>query len=253
MHIGRFKSEEKIFYGEVKANQVREIAGDIFSKYHYTDNQYDLADLKILTPSPSCKIILTGLNYQDHARELNFDIPDEPVIFIKPSTTLIAHNENIIYPDNSKQVDYEAELAFIIKDECHKIRKEDAYKYILGYTCLNDVTARDIQKKDGQWTRAKSFNTFCPVGPFIYIPESGFDPHKLQIRTFLNEEIRQDSNTSNLIFSIDYLLWFVCSIMTLYPGDIISTGTPSGIGSMNIGDEVRIEVEKVGSLKNKIV
>ena len=252
MHIGRFQFNSNDFYGVVENKLVKKIKGDIFSDYEITDEEYVLQDLKILTPTNPDKIILVGLNYKDHVEELGFEIPDEPVIFMKPSTTALAYREPILYPEISKRVDYEAELAFIIKMQAYKVEKQDARKFILGYTCLNDVTARDLQKKDGQWTRAKSFNTFAPFGPYIYIPDSDFDPHKLNISAKLNGEIKQKSNTDNLIFGIDYLVEFVSKIMTLNPGDVISTGTPSGIGPMQKGDVIEIEVEEVGKLVNRV-
>ena len=252
MHIGRFQFNNDVFYGAVENELVKQIEGDILSDFKITDKEYPLQDLKILLPTEPEKIILVGLNYRDHAEELGFDIPDEPVIFMKPPTTALAHGESILYPDTSKRVDYEAELAFIIKREAYKAKKEEAGKYILGYTCLNDVTARDLQKKDGQWTRAKSFNTFAPFGPYIYIPENDFNPNKLNISAKLNGEIKQKSNTDNLIFNVEYLVEFVSNIMTLKPGDVISTGTPSGIGPMQKEDIIEIEVEKVGKLVNKV-
>lgn len=253
MHIGRFKLNKKIFYGLVDKQKVYVLKGDIFKKYSITKIKYDLNKLKSLTPTEPTKIILVGLNYRDHAQEMNLAIPEEPVIFMKPATSVIGHNENIIYPASSQRVDYEAELGLIIKKLCYKVKRSEAYDYILGYTCLNDVTARDLQKKDGQWTRAKSFNTFCPIGPFILIPDKNFDPHNLHIKAILNNEINQDSNTNNLIFRIDYLVEYISHIMSLYPGDIISTGTPGGIGPMHPGDTITIEVEKVGRLTNKVI
>ncbi|MDD5067075.1 MAG: fumarylacetoacetate hydrolase family protein [bacterium] len=253
MHIGRFKYNRSTFYGLVEGDTVRELNNDIYHEFSTGSKEYQLKNLIILPPSHPAKVVLVGLNYRDHAKELNFSIPEEPVIFIKPSTTVIGPGEPILYPDISRQVEYEAELAFLIKKECYRVKQENAGEYILGYTCLNDVTARDIQKKDGQWTRAKGFDTFCPVGPFIYIPAKDFDPHNLRIRAILNRETRQDSNTNNLIFNINYLVQFISSVMRLFPGDIISTGTPAGVGPMQPGDEITVEIEKVGKLVNPVV
>jgi len=172
------------------------------------------------------------------------------IIFLKPSTTLVAHKENIIYPKGIERLDYEAELALVIKKEAKDIAEEKVKDYILGYTCLNDVTARDIQKKDGQWTRAKSFDTFCPLGPWI---ETDIDPSNLMIKSYLNGELRQKSATSNFIFSVEYLVSFISRIMTLLPGDVISTGTPKDIGEMKVNDVIEVEIEGIGKLKNRVI
>ncbi|MCF7875116.1 MAG: fumarylacetoacetate hydrolase family protein [Candidatus Omnitrophica bacterium] len=196
------------------------------------------------------KIILVGLNYKDHAKEMKMKIPAEPIIFLKPTSALIKNGDKIIYPEGIKRLDYEAELAVVIKKQAKNIPVEAAKDYILGYTCLNDITARDLQKKDGQWTRAKSFDSFCPVGPHI---ETDLDPHAINIQSYLNGELKQDSNTSNFIFSVDFLISFISKIMTLKPADIISTGTPAGIGPMQKGDQVEVVIEGIGTLKNRVV
>ncbi|MCF7879095.1 MAG: fumarylacetoacetate hydrolase family protein [Candidatus Omnitrophica bacterium] len=196
------------------------------------------------------KIILVGLNYKDHAKEMKMEIPAEPIIFLKPTSALIKNGDKIIYPEGIKRLDYEAELAVVIKKQAKNIPVEAAKDYILGYTCLNDITARDLQKKDGQWTRAKSFDSFCPVGPHI---ETDLDPHAINIQSYLNGELKQDSNTSNFIFSVDFLISFISKIMTLKPADIISTGTPAGIGPMQKGDQVEVVIEGIGTLKNRVV
>lgn len=213
------------------------------------EKNYDIDEVKILPPVKPSKVICVGLNYRDHARELNMKIPDEPVLFIKPPTSVIGHLDPIIYPSSSKQVDYEAELAVVISKKAHHIEEKDANQYIGGYTILNDVTARDLQRKDIQWTRAKSFDTFCPIGPYI---ETEVNPSDLKISLKLNGNVRQDSNTKNMIFSPQRLVNFISNVMTLYPGDIIATGTPPGVGSMNVGDIVEIKVENIGTLKNPI-
>lgn len=204
---------------------------------------------KFLTIGLPSKIIAVGLNYTDHAKELNMKLPKEPLIFMKPSTSVIRHLEKIVYPKGVKRLDYEAELAIVIKKEAHNITVEKAAEHILGYTCLNDVTARDLQKKDSQWTRSKSFDTFCPVGPHVAV---GIDSANLKIELFLNKELKQSSNTKNLIFGPKYLVSFISKICTLLPGDIIATGTPSGVGPMKIGDEVEVMIEGIGSLKNSV-
>ena len=195
------------------------------------------------------KIICVGTNYRGHAKELDMKIPEEPLIFLKPPSSLIYDSQEIIYPRGVERLDYEAELAVVIKETARKIGEKDVSRYILGYTCLNDVTARDLQKKDGQWTRSKSFDTFCPVGPVI---ETDIDPSDVKVESYLNGGLRQSSSTRNLIFSVARLVSFISGIMTLLPGDIVSTGTPDGVGPMQPGDNIEIRIEGIGSLKNKV-
>lgn len=208
---------------------------------------YNINEVDILPPVRPSKIVCVGLNYRDHAQELNMDLPDEPVLFIKPSTSVIGHLDHIIYPSSSMQVDYEAELAVVISKKVYQVGEEDADEYIGGYTILNDVTARDLQSKDVQWTRAKSFDTFCPLGPVI---EREIDPSNLDISLKLNGEVKQDSNTANMIFKPQRLVEFISGIMTLNPGDVIATGTPPGVGPMNMGDVVEVEIDGIGVLRN---
>lgn len=205
-------------------------------------------DIKQVRPS---KIILAGLNYREHAAELEMPVPDEPVIFIKPVSALIYNDEAIIYPEYASRVDYEAELAVVIGRRARNITQQQVSAHIMGYTCLNDVTERDIQKKDGQWTRAKSFDTFCPVGPWVETEID--DPDNLRIRLMVNGQLRQESSTSDFIFPVFYLVSFISRVMTLEPGDIVSTGTPPGVGPMYPGDAVEIDIEGIGTLKNKVV
>jgi 2-keto-4-pentenoate hydratase/2-oxohepta-3-ene-1,7-dioic acid hydratase in catechol pathway len=244
MMIGRFKYDNEIFYGEVKGNKV------IVNRGLYNDT-FLLIDLQLLPPVQPSKLICVGLNYKDHARELGMEIPDEPIFFLKPPSAVISSLGKIVYPEMSTHVDYEGELAVIIGKRCKNISRDHAGSVIMGYTCFNDVTARDIQKKDVQWTRSKSFDTFAPLGPYIADPV--LDASSLAIRTRVNGELRQDSSTFNLIFNIPYLIEFISSIMTLERGDIISTGTPAGVGEIIVGDEVEVEIENVGLLKNTVV
>jgi len=195
------------------------------------------------------KVVLVGLNYRDHARELKMELPDEPILFLKPPTTLIGPEEFIVYPAQSTRVDYEAELAVVMKDTCRNVEPDAVMDFVEGFTCLNDVTARDLQRKDVQWTRAKSFDTFCPVGPRIV---SNIDPNNVRIQSYLNGELRQDSTTANFIFTTEELVSFVSKVMTLQKGDIIATGTPSGIGALQRGDTIEIVIEGVGTLRNYI-
>ena len=195
------------------------------------------------------KIIAVGLNYIDHAKELNMPIPKQPIIFIKPSTSVIWHKQEIIYPKGVTELDYEAELAIIIKDKIKNVKADEAKKHILGYTCANDITARDLQRLDGQWTRAKSFDTFCPLGPTV---TDEIDPDNIDIRLYLNGGLKQSSNTSNMIFKVSELVSFISHVMTLLPNDIILTGTPPGLGPMKKGDTVEVEIEEIGKLQNYV-
>jgi 2-keto-4-pentenoate hydratase/2-oxohepta-3-ene-1,7-dioic acid hydratase in catechol pathway len=210
---------------------------------------YPLEEVKILPPVSPSKIVCVGLNYRDHAVELNMDLPDDPILFLKPTTSVIGPGDEIIYPPQSNQVDYEVELAVIISKKAKNVRKVDALDYVAGYTILNDVTARDLQERDGQWTRAKSFDTFCPLGPWM---ENDLDPSNQKISLRVNGELRQDSNTKNMIFPVEELLSFISDIMTLKPGDVIATGTPPGVGSLRVGDVAEASIEGIGVLKNKI-
>ena len=204
--------------------------------------------LSFLKKKPT-KIICVGLNYKSHAKEMSMPLPGEPILFIKPLTALIGPEENIIWPKQSKRVDYEAELAIIIKKKAKNIEQKDAMKHIEGFTCLNDVTARDLQSKDGQWTRSKSFDTFCPVGPKIV---KDINPNNVKIQSFLNGKLKQDSTTSDFIFNVEHLVSFISKVMTLMPGDIIATGTPAGIGPMKKGDKIEVKIEGIGSLVNYV-
>ncbi|MEA2075627.1 MAG: fumarylacetoacetate hydrolase family protein [Euryarchaeota archaeon] len=195
------------------------------------------------------KVVLVGLNYKDHAKELKMPLPKEPILFLKPPTAVIGPEDSIIYPEQSKRVDYEAELAIVIKDKCKDLEPDEVMDYVEGFTCLNDVTARDLQRKDAQWTRAKSFDTFCPIGPKIV---GDIEPNTVKIQSYLNGELRQDSNTSNFIFNVEEMVAFTSKVMTLQEGDIIATGTPSGIGAMKRGDTVEIKIEGIGTLRNYV-
>lgn len=230
-------------------HMVREIKGDFFDKYEILENQYSLLEIKYLPPCMPSKIIALGLNYFDHAEEFKLKIPEEPLIFLKPSTAVIGHKENIIYPKMTERLDYEAELGVIIKNKVKNIKPKEVYENILGYTCFNDVTARDLQKKDGQWTRSKSFDTFAPLGPYIV---TDLEPNNLEIKLRQNGKVKQHSSTSKMIFKIEEMVSFISQIMTLNPGDVIVTGTPSGVGELQVGDVVEVEIEGIGTLTNYI-
>jgi 2-keto-4-pentenoate hydratase/2-oxohepta-3-ene-1,7-dioic acid hydratase in catechol pathway len=251
MKIIRFRKDRTAAYGILQGETVCSVGGSIFSNFTVDENTcYDAGAVTALPPVSPSKVIAVGLNYRDHAEEVGAPIPDEPILFMKPSTAVIGPGEPIIHPASCTRMDYEAEIALVVKHEAYRVTESDAKSFILGYTCLNDVTARDLQSKDGQWTRAKSFNTFCPIGPVI---ETALDPQGVNIYARLNGETKQSSNTRNFIFPIFRLFSFVSHIMTLLPGDIITTGTPSGIGAMKPGDTVEIEVEGIGVLKNPVV
>ncbi len=231
------------------------------NKQEYKDVIFDLDSIKLEAPikNPG-KIICIGLNYSDHCEEQGIEPPKNPIVFSKFNTSIIGPGEQIVHPRNTNQLDYEGELAIIIGKMGKFIDKEKAKKFIFGYTILNDVTARDIQFSDGQWIRAKSFDTFAPIGPCIVTSDEIDDPNNLSIRTYVNGQIFQNSNTKNMIFDIPYLLEFVSSAFTLEPGDIISTGTPPGVGIfrnppyfLQHNDEIRIEIEKIGELTNTVV
>ncbi len=249
MKFGRFKKDDKIFYGTVEGAYVREISGDIFGQYTILNKKSALNEIEILAPCMPSKIIAVGLNYRSHAEEVKMELPEEPILFLKPSTAVIGPEQNVLYPAMSKQVDYEGELGVVIGKECRSVSIEQAPVYILGYTCFNDVTARDLQKKDKQWTRAKGFDTFAPMGPFI---ETDFDPANALIETYLNGEKKQSGSTSDLIFPVFFLVSFISQVMTLLPGDVIATGTPSGIGPMQEGDVVEVRIAGLGTLRNRV-
>ncbi|MGB9667565.1 MAG: fumarylacetoacetate hydrolase family protein [Thermosulfidibacteraceae bacterium] len=206
-----------------------------------------LEDVKILVPAKPTKIVAVALNYREHAKEMGKPIPDEPLIFLKPTSAIINPFESIKLPAMSRRVDYEGELAVVIGKVCSNVEPDEVDEYILGYTCFNDITARDLQKKDGLFTRAKGFDTFAPFGPWIV---TDIDPSNLRIRTKLNGNIVQEGSTSDMIFDVRELVSFISKIMTLYPGDVIATGTPSGVGFLSRGDKVEVEIEGIGSLVN---
>jgi 2-keto-4-pentenoate hydratase/2-oxohepta-3-ene-1,7-dioic acid hydratase in catechol pathway len=249
MKLMRFQVQGRTVCGILHGEEVTELEGDFFGFLKTRSTGHARADVKFLAPCSPSKVIAVGLNYRDHAQELGLPVPDTPIIFLKPPTSIIGPGDIIRYPGTSSRVDYEAELGIVIKDQVKDIRPEEARRHILGYTCANDVTARDLQKKDGQWTRAKSFDTFCPVGPWI---ETELEPDDLLVESYLNGGRRQSSRTSQFIFRVDHLVSFISQIMTLYPGDLVITGTPAGIGPMEPGDEIEVRIEGIGSLNNMV-
>ncbi len=235
--IGRFARDSHVFCGEINGSSVVSAEGS-----------YDLSELRVLPPTVPSKIVCVGLNYFDHARELDLKVPKRPLIFLKPPSSIIGHNESIIYPASSSHVDYEGELAIVIGKRCRRVK--EARKVILGLTCLNDVTARDLQILDGQWTRSKSYDTFAPIGPYI---ATDLDSSNLSIATRVNGQAKQYSNVSNLIFDVNHLVTYISNIMTLEVGDIIATGTPAGVGALKPGDVVEVTIQNIGTLMNNVI
>jgi len=208
-------------------------------------------DVKLLPPVSPSKIVCVGRNYAAHAKELGNDIPTEPLIFMKPPSSLIAAGDAIVYPNISQRVDFEGEIGVVIGRRARNVKAAQAFDYVRGYTIVNDVTARDLQKKDGQWTRGKGFDTFCPVGPYE-VPAEEIDFSQLSLETWLNGERRQQGSVSQLIFSLGDIIEFVTRFMTLEPGDLIATGTPEGVGPMQPGDAVTVKIEGLGTLTNSV-
>src|SRR5258708_20946163 len=214
--------------------------------------EYNLSDVRLLPACWPTKIVCVGRNYVDHAKELGNPVPAEPLIFMKPLSSLIASGDKIVYPALSQLVSYEGEVGVVIGRQARHVSKDDAMQYVFGYTCVNDVTARDLQKKDGQWTRGKGFDTFCAVGPYI-IPREEADFPSFRVRTFVDGEKKQDGSVMEMLFDVNAVIAYVSSFMTLEPGDLIATGTPPGVGPMQPGSRVQIDIEGLGVLENHVV
>lgn len=258
MRIVRFTAPEKLGIGSDPLfgilndkDAILLLRGDpIYAGIVPQDKTVNLSEVKLLAPViPRSKVVCIGKNYADHAAEMNSEVPSEPVIFIKPNTSVIGPNETIVWPKMSQRVDHEAELAIVIGRICKEVPAEKAKDVIYGYTLANDVTARDLQKKDGQWTRAKGFDTFCPLGPWI---ETEFVPGNQKITATLDGQIKQSSLLSEMIFKIPQIIEFVTNVMTLLPGDVILTGTPAGISPMSTGSTISISIDGIGTLTNKV-
>lgn len=245
----RFNYQNTVRYGLLEHDMIRILDGTPFTSYTVTDTVIPYSAVELMTPCDYSKAICIGLNYRDHALEFQLPIPTDPVVFMKPSTAALAPGGVIHYPEMCKRLDYEAELAIVIGKMAKNVPESEVNTYILGYTCANDITARDLQPKQGQWTISKSFDTFCPFGPYI---SDEVDPSNLTIESRVNGRTIQKSNTSNLIFSVPFLVSYLSQVMTLLPGDIILTGTPGGISGMHHGDTVEIIIEGLGVLKNTI-
>jgi 2-keto-4-pentenoate hydratase/2-oxohepta-3-ene-1,7-dioic acid hydratase in catechol pathway len=237
--------------GVVQGASVRQVAGSFFGAWSPTSTVFPLAEVKLLPPVAPSKIICLGRNYSEHAAELGNAVPKEPLIFLKPPSAVLGPEEPIVLTPLSQRVDYEGELAVILARRCSQLAAEaDVAPYVLGYTCLNDVTARDLQKSDVQFTRAKGFDTFCPVGPVI---ETQLDLRAAAVETFVNGQRKQSAPVTEMIFAVDVIIRWVSRMMTLEPGDIISTGTPAGVGPLQAGDVVEVVVSGVGTLRNPVV
>ncbi len=248
--IVRFSHQGRVGYGLYNGKTITRLQGSPFSGGKPGKSTVALSKVRLLAPCRPSKVVAVGLNYKAHAKEMKKALPDEPMLFIKPSTSVIGPDEPIIMPPQSNRVDYEAELAVVIGRACRQVDASQAGDYILGYCCLNDVTARDLQAKDVQFTRAKGFDTFCPIGPAIALD---LNPDNLMVSSKVGAKLRQKSRTNDLIFSVAELVSFISQVMTLRPGDVIATGTPAGVGPLAPGDTVSIEVQGVGVLSNPVV
>jgi 2-keto-4-pentenoate hydratase/2-oxohepta-3-ene-1,7-dioic acid hydratase in catechol pathway len=260
MRICRFESANLTRYGLIDNAAGQDVIRRTLNKLPAGESDFDqgslaeipLASVRLLAPVIPSKIVCIGRNYREHAKELNHAIPTEPLIFLKPPSAVLAPGETILRPASlSQRVDHEGELGVVIGKRCHGLREgDDVRELILGYTCVNDVTARDLQNKDGQWSRAKGFDTFCPIGPVVV---SGLDPWSgIRVQTRVNGQLRQDGTTADFLFPLDIILRYITQVMTLEPGDVIATGTPAGVGPLQLGDTVEVIVEGVGSLSNPV-
>ena len=237
-------------YGLLEEGGVSEISGPPWAQWSRTSHTQRLADVRLVAPVDPPKIVCVGRNYAAHAAELGNDVPKEPLIFLKPSSSIISDGESIVLPTYSKRVEHEGELAMVIRRRCSQLRDTDqALENVLGYTCLNDVTARDLQKSDVQFTRAKSFDTFCPIGPHI---ETDLDPTDVLVETYVNGALRQSGSTSLMTYPCAFLVRWLSRMMTLHPGDVVTTGTPAGVGPLVPGDTVEVRIAGIGVLRNPV-
>ncbi len=246
MKICRFSKDENLRIGIVEGEEIWVCDTEL----RKTEELWYTNEVKVLAPVKPSKIVCVGRNYAEHAAELGNDVPKEPLLFLKAPSAVIASGEPIVIPSQSVQVEHEGELAVIIGRLCKSLSVDDEpFKYVLGYTCLNDVTARDIQRKDVQFTRGKSFDTFCPIGPYI---ETELDVTDIRVTTRVNGTIMQDSRTSQMVFPVDFLIRYISSMMTLLPGDVIATGTPSGVSKLSSNDVCQVDIEGIGTLTSPV-
>jgi 2-keto-4-pentenoate hydratase/2-oxohepta-3-ene-1,7-dioic acid hydratase in catechol pathway len=250
MRIVRYQiKDEAARFGWLLEDKIGEIEGDIFNSYRRSKVEIPLEQARLLAPTQPSKILCVGRNYVEHAKEHGAEVPKVPLIFMKPPSSIIANGEAILLPPQSQQVEHEGELVLVIGKRGHSVTAEQAREHILGYTIGNDVTARDLQRSDNQWTRAKGFDTFCPFGPWI---DTDFDPSDAVITVRVNGQMRQMASTRDMVFNIGVLVAYISSVMTLEPGDIIFTGTPAGVGVLQAGDTVDVEIEGLGNLSNPV-
>lgn len=251
MKIARFSHNDAIQYGIVDEHELVVLAGDpMFAGYETTGERVPLADAAILAPViPRSKVVCVGKNYHDHAAEMGGVAPEEPLLFLKPNTSVIGSGDTIVRPTISERTEHEGELAVVIGRIAKNVKAQNAHDYVFGYTVANDVTARDLQKEDGQWTRGKGFDTFCPLGPVI---ETEFDRTDATIQTRVNGEVRQNAPLSDMIHSVEAIIEYASAVFTLLPGDVILTGTPAGVGPFGAGDVVEVEVSGIGILRNSV-
>jgi 2-keto-4-pentenoate hydratase/2-oxohepta-3-ene-1,7-dioic acid hydratase in catechol pathway len=250
MRYVRFQAGDQVLSGIMEDEAIWAIEGNFFDRYGLNGERYSPADVKFLAPCTPSKVVAVGLNYRDHIEEFDrAHIPEQPVLFVKLHHTVIGPDDVIVIPSGATRVDYEAELAVVMRKTCYRLDPDSAADCILGATCLNDVTERDMQRADGQWFRAKNFETFCPIGPYIV---DGTDFDNRDIKLLLNGEVRQHSNTAHLIWSVPRLVSFISQVVPLYPGDIVTTGTPSGVGPLQKGDVVEVVIEGIGRLRNTV-
>ncbi len=254
MRIARFTTGDEPLYGLVDGagEKIAEVTGDpLYQRIELTGATHRVEDVRLLAPViPRSKVVGIGKNYADHAAEMGGEAPDEPLMFLVPNTAVIGPDDPVVLPPQSHEVHYEGELAVVIGRMCKDVAPEDALGVIFGYTCANDVTARDLQRSDGQWARAKGFDTFCPVGPWI---ETDLDPGDLEIVTRLDGEVVQEGTTADMVHGVATLVAHASAAFTLLPGDVILTGTPAGVGPMEAGQRVEVEVERIGTLSNPVV
>ncbi len=250
LKLVRFRAGRRVRWGALEGDTVRELLRSPFQGLEAGEATYAASEVRLLAPCAPSKVVCVGLNYRDHAAEGGHEVPEEPLLFLKPPTAVIGPGDAIVYPRMSNRVDHEAELGVVMGRRARNVTPGEAIDFVLGYVCVNDVTARDLQRRDGQWTRAKGFDTFCPVGPLI---DTGVDPGNLGIECRVNGVLKQSSTTREMIFPVPALVSFISQVMTLLPGDLICTGTPGGIGPLQPGDEVEVAVEHLGSLRNRVV
>ncbi len=249
MKICRYSYNGKESYGVIREGQVFAMDGEPYDGIVETGECVALDVVRLLAPSQPRSIVAVGLNYKKHAQEIGMPLAEEPLIFSKFTSAIIHPGDKIVKPEVCKQLDYEAELAIVIGKKCRNVSKQEARAYAFGYTCMNDVTARDLQDMSKQWARCKGFDTFAPFGPWI---ETEIDPNRLRLQAILNGKVVQEDTTADFIFDTDTLIAYISGFMTLYPGDIITTGTPGGIGPMQSGDEIKVVIEGIGELVNTV-